>query len=459
MDASRIRGPLRKNAANPRYFTDDSGRAVYLTGSHTWNNLMDMGKGDLPPVFDFDMYLDFLAGHNHNFIRLWAWDRICTWDPADRVSPFPWARTGPGRAVDGKPKFDLTEFDGAHSERLRTRVAKARQRGIYVSIMLFEGWAIFTSNKTRLDWHVFAKDNNVNGFDIVASEADGILRDWVTLDNPAVVEAQEAYVRHVVDTVNEYDNVLYEICNEAGKYSHDWQEHLIGFVHRYEATKPKQHPVGTTGGMGTLNERLYGSSADWLAPEGWVPPGQVGGYLEGLCTWGAAPFDRADKVVLLDTDHLWGIGGDEVWAWKSFCRGYNVLYMDRCDDLPWAFFEHEWFPAKHNPRLRREMGGIRAYADRMDLNRALPRSELASTSYCLAQPGVEYLAYQPQSGPFTVRLEAGSYRYEWHDPSTGERGEQGRLRSGGGDREFVPPFDGDAVLYLAASDRRFVRPP
>jgi hypothetical protein len=66
---------------------------------------------------------------------------------------------------------------------------------------------------------------------------------------------------------------------------------------------------------------------------------------------------------------------------------------------------------------------------------------------------VEYLAYQPQSGPFTVRLEAGSYRYEWHDPSTGEGGEQGRLRSGGGDREFVPPFDGGAVLYLAAADK------
>ena len=42
------RGPLRVHPDNPRYFTDGSGRAVYLTGSHTWNNLVDMGR-NVPP--------------------------------------------------------------------------------------------------------------------------------------------------------------------------------------------------------------------------------------------------------------------------------------------------------------------------------------------------------------------------------------------------------------------------
>src|SRR5262245_17715422 len=36
-------GPLRVHPANPRYFTDGSGKAVYLTGAHTWNNLQDIG--------------------------------------------------------------------------------------------------------------------------------------------------------------------------------------------------------------------------------------------------------------------------------------------------------------------------------------------------------------------------------------------------------------------------------
>src|SRR5918994_5641412 len=71
-------GPLRVHPTNPRYFTDGtkspggSWKAVYLTGSHTWANLIDRGTDDPPPAFDFDGYLDFLRKHNHNFIRLWG---------------------------------------------------------------------------------------------------------------------------------------------------------------------------------------------------------------------------------------------------------------------------------------------------------------------------------------------------------------------------------------------------
>ena len=50
-----MNGPLRLHPQNPRYFTDGgknpdgSLRAVYLTGSHTWDNLQDIGESD-PPV-------------------------------------------------------------------------------------------------------------------------------------------------------------------------------------------------------------------------------------------------------------------------------------------------------------------------------------------------------------------------------------------------------------------------
>ncbi|UCC17485.1 MAG: aldo/keto reductase, partial [Dehalococcoidales bacterium] len=40
------------------------------------------------------------------------------------------------------------------------------------------------------------------------------------------------------------------------------------------------------------------------------------------------PFADGKKVILSDTDHLWGIGGDVAWAWKTFLRGMNPLFMD-----------------------------------------------------------------------------------------------------------------------------------
>ena len=78
--AAEAKGPLRVHPDNPRYFTDGTTtangtlRAVYLTGSHTWTNLVDMG-GDYPPEpLNYDGYLDFLTRHQHNFVRLWTWD-------------------------------------------------------------------------------------------------------------------------------------------------------------------------------------------------------------------------------------------------------------------------------------------------------------------------------------------------------------------------------------------------
>ena len=52
--------PLHASASNSRYFFDDSGKAVYLTGLHTWNNLQDHGVTTPPPAFDFDGHLDYL---------------------------------------------------------------------------------------------------------------------------------------------------------------------------------------------------------------------------------------------------------------------------------------------------------------------------------------------------------------------------------------------------------------
>ena len=61
-------GPLVVCPANPRYFQNAAtGQVVLLTGSHTWANLVDMGTTDPPPAFDFEKYVDWMAGLDHNF--------------------------------------------------------------------------------------------------------------------------------------------------------------------------------------------------------------------------------------------------------------------------------------------------------------------------------------------------------------------------------------------------------
>jgi hypothetical protein len=84
--------PLRVLAANPRYFTDGSGRAIYLTGFHTRCSLQDMGDTDPPPAFDYPALLDDVTKHGHNFMRLWMFEqaRWASWTTGDHfTTPLP----------------------------------------------------------------------------------------------------------------------------------------------------------------------------------------------------------------------------------------------------------------------------------------------------------------------------------------------------------------------------------
>jgi Family of unknown function (DUF6298)/Putative collagen-binding domain of a collagenase len=429
-------GPLRVSKENPRYFTDGTGRAVLLTGSHVWSNLVDMGPSDPPPVFDFDAYLDRLCELNHNFIRLWTWELVTwKWKQVDaHVAPHPWARTGPGKALDGKPKFDLESYDAEYFRRLRDRVTRAGEKGVYVSVMLFEGWGLqFCENNWQN--HPFHPENNVNDTGrFLNAEGPGL--EIHTMAHPEVTAFQEAYVRKVIDTVNDLDNVMYEISNENHPDSTEWQYHMIDLIHADEATKPKQHPVGMTFQYkGGSNRTLFESPAEWISPN------NEGGYRDN------PPANKGHKVVLADTDHLWGIGGNRPWVWKSFMRGLNPIFMDPHDGVVLGNpHDPQWDP------IRTSMGHVRRLTEQVDLVAMTPRNGLASTTYCLADPGKEYLVYLPRGRAVTVDLTdaPGTFDATWLMAGTGKR-QDGPACPGGGKREFVSPFGvADCVLHLRA---------
>ena len=52
-------GPLRVHSENGRYLADGSGKAIYMTGSHTWGNMQDQLSPDPNVKFDYPAYLDW----------------------------------------------------------------------------------------------------------------------------------------------------------------------------------------------------------------------------------------------------------------------------------------------------------------------------------------------------------------------------------------------------------------
>jgi len=458
---------------NPRYFTDGTGKVIYLTGSHTWNNFQDWGTADPPPVFDYPGYLSFLYAHSLNFYRLWTWEQAddLPWSQeAVRFTPLPYLRTGPGTALDGGPKFDLTRFNDSYFVRLHERVHAAGEQGIYVSIMLFNGFSVadkslkITGKGDPWRNHPYNRANNINGID-GDPNADGQGFEVQTLRDPKIVALEEAYVAKVIDAVQDLDNVLYEVSNESDIQSRDWEYEIIRFVHTAEKARAKQHPVGMTVSYPDgKNDDLRASPADWIAPNDTDS--------EPYKT--DPPASDGRKVVVADTDHLWGIGGNADWVWKSFCRGLNTLFMDpyqarlpqgtvplftdlRSDEQTQSATDRaQW------ETIRRNLGYTRLFAERMDFAAMTPQSSLASSGYCLANPGSEYLVYLPSPRrryrPFrkAVTVDLGAVRSsihaEWFNPSSGEIFDGGSI-TGGRSVQLKAPFWGAAVLHLS-TDRR-----
>lgn len=445
-------GPLRRHPRNPRYFADRDGNPVYLTGSHTWATIQEAATTDPPEAFDWDGWLAFLTDHHHSFTRLWMWEhpRWGSWWPGDYfIEPLPWARTGPGKARDGKPRFDLSVFDADFFERLRTRVEQCAEHGVYVSVMLFQGWSscdkpFEPQGPNPWHSHPFHADNNVNDVDV--ESPDGAGQDWVhTLRSPEATRLLEAYIRKTVDVVGEFDHVIYEVANECDGTIENtaWQYHVINYIREYErVNKSHQRPVLMTAQYPWPNNTaLFASDAEAISPFGWRKRGDQ--------HWETDPPAVADRVVMPDTDHIWGVGGTVDWVWKTFTRGHNPLYMD-----PWDYGHMEpRYAAQGDPDVRRALGQTRLLADRIDLATMVPHPELSNTRYVLADPGREYVVYQPAPGHFGLDLTdaPGDYVVTWWPLVSGSL--EGEVRvEGGAPVRLTEPGNRPGAAHLRRLD-------
>jgi hypothetical protein len=218
---------------------------------------------------------------------------------------------------------------------------------------------------------------------------------------------------------------------------------MIDLIHEYEAKRGGlRHVVLMSPGGNDVHGRwvnqekreVTGSHADAIAVLGaWAD------YLKD------PPASEEGRPAIMDRDHVDPSASlDFILPWKAFTRGYHYGLYDHpfedppADGPPWEL-------------VRRNIGATVSYSRRFaDLAAAKPRGDLSSTGYCLTAPGRDYLVFQPGPGKgFRVRLETGPYRCEWFRPETAKVEKRESVRADGGDREFVPPFDGPAVLFLS----------
>jgi hypothetical protein len=451
-------GMLSVHPDNSRWFADGSGRAIYLGGHQSFADLQDNSFNkefirNRERVLDWDKYVEFLKAHNFNYLRNWViWSTGSgAMAPLNNAIayPMPYKRVaGHGKAKDGRNKFDLDQFDEAFFRRMRKRCEDLQQAGVYVSIMLFEVYGFLGGEpagdppQTLWDGNVFNKANNINGID-VDYDGNGKGIEFFYTDDERVGRLQREYVKKVIDTLNHLDNVFYEIANEL--YAPRWQYEMIEFIKRCEKTKPKQHLVlmsaggrTRTGGWKQMGrDPVVNSPADCFAA--------AGSWQSRRFKKKNPPANNSGKPGIVDTDHGAAGTSDAGYIWSALTRGYHLNLYDKPFESPDAEGP-EW------QRVRRNVGKAVEYAGKLDLVNVGPRGDLASTGFCLAKPGYQYVVYQPGDGPITVSgLRAGtSYTYQVYDTTRGKAVADGRIRPSGSTESFESAGRG-YVLYLNCS--------
>jgi hypothetical protein len=454
---------------NPRWLTADGGATgIVLTGAHTWDLFQDY-RFSRP--FDARGYLDGLERSGHNFTRGWYWED-------GYYSPLPYVERG-GRYRLSPP------YDAQFIRRVRRRIRAAERRGLFVSVMLFQGWSMDDRSGTRSPgpWpeHPYNPDNT----------DERVTKQRSALHIGLAQQQQLEYVSYMARKLCSAPNIIWEIANEAVPDSFgtarasNWQRNILRHLRQECGDRlvwvscPWQ--AGLDGGQRLdLLTAMYEMEADLVAP--CDPNGVYSRH---------PPANQGAKVVVADTDHLDPAQIDADWVWKSFLRGQHPVFMDLSRSLAWwnGFTwdaEDERWRAVHGAlgsvqelvrTVNREradrpnsgladlvpQGGVggrpgdstRPASSRWTLfssNRPCPAQSRAAGCGSARANGDEILALALVGETIAVcRLQAGeSYRYRWK--RSARRGYLGPAQlaraDGQGCLAFANPGDESAVVHV-----------
>ena len=145
----------------------------------------------------------------------------------------------PGKALDGEPIYDLDRWNPEYFDRLHRFLHRASELGIVVELTLFSN--TYADNIWALN--PLRRQNSKQGIGKVDWQ------DYTSTRDRELLERQLAYVRKLVAETSQYDNIYYEICNEAGggiaKHATSsevdaWQE-TVAHTIREELQKRNRH--------------------------------------------------------------------------------------------------------------------------------------------------------------------------------------------------------------------------
>ena len=328
-------------------------------------------------------------------------------------------------------------------QRWRDFLSYAGQRGIIVEVTLF------TTYYNDKHWSMSPLNAANNVQEIGKVKSDEVL----TLMEPALVEAQERFVRKLVTELKDFDNLYYEVCNEP--YFHgvteEWQRRIARAVAETEAQSPERRLISRNIANGAAEVRNPDPSVSIFNFHYARPPHAI-----------AMNFDLNKPIGMNET----GFDGTSdapyrIQAWDFLLAGgalYNNLdYSFTAGHEDGTFAYPGTQPGGGSVQLRRQLKTLREFMD------ALPFTTMRADE-SLLKPGLPdeisaralsdgnsiwaiYLhggrifeGYSPKYAVFTKKhadtlhyeLPAGDYEVQWWHPRETTRSSAQSFRHNGG---------------------------
>jgi hypothetical protein len=447
--------PIRLHPDNPHYFMF-RGKPVVLIGStEHYGAVLNLD-------FDYVKYLDEVASSNLNVTRTFTGIYLepqgafgiarNTLAPAAGRFICPWARSSePGYALGGN-KFDLDEWDEAYFSRLKDFITEAGKRSIVVELDLFSNYY------DTLQWKLspLHYNNNINQ----VAEIDDH-KEILSLRHTDIIAIQEKMVRKIIQELNEFDNLYFEVCNEP--YFGDiealnaWEKHMTGVVVDAEKDLPNKHLISNNIANGTLKIDKPNEGVSILNFHYAKPPESVAlNYHFNILIGDNETGFRGIEDVHYRT---------EAWDFMTAGGGlYNNLdYSFSVGNEDGSFVVVDGQPGGGGKPIRNQLkilaevfNELNFISMKPDQSVLLSISEKGTSVRVLAGDN-EFLIYiQQETGnqntgspvDFNLQLEKGNYLGQWIDTKSGARTDLKFSHKGGETTLSTPEFIEDIALIM-----------
>jgi Cellulase (glycosyl hydrolase family 5) len=471
--------PISLHPQNPHYFLYQGKITPLITSGEHYGAVINMD-------FDYIAYLNELKANDLNYTRIFTGmyvespgafgiEKNTLGVKPNRLLT-PWARSSvPGYFLGGN-KFDLNKWDPAYFTRLKDFVREAGKRGIVVEVTLFtslygdEGWKSSPFNQI----------NNIN-------KTDSLERTKVhTIYNKNISTHQVKMIQKIVQSLNEFDNIIYEIQNEPwadngqkvgntsqpdgktadwqetleipNQKSMEWQKLVVSTISITEQFLPKKHLVAQC--FANFEQDLTKITI----------PKKVSIYNFHYAHARAALQNFGlNKILGFDESGFAGQADStyrrQAWRWMLAGGGlFNNLDYSFSVEKPNGT-ELQKAPGGGSPAYRKQLKFLKESLMKLDLVTAKTDTSFVKVStkgtiaHCLKDEKGGYLIYLEKGTKAKISLNipintsnplSNAYLTEWYDPKTGQRLTMNSIVFDEKNKNSFqsPDFKEDIVLYL-----------